>query len=196
MSVWGAESETGTAIYDTYLHPVYGVIGFVGELFLWGGAGGAAFHFARGLRAAPSGAACANAPRVTGTFAAYCAAFSAVETAVSRARGSEGLWCSGGAAVWGLRGMRRGGAPAAAGGALLGAAVPLALYVINHAGMVWQSRRADADSVLLQKRMMARGQPTPVAIAASRTAARTAQEPTSEILYGKHKKIELGKGII
>ncbi|RLM73598.1 hypothetical protein C2845_PM15G15100 [Panicum miliaceum] len=81
--------------------------------------------------------------------------------------------------------MRRGGAPAAAGGALLGFAGPLAFYCIDHAGMVWQSRRADADSVLRQKRMMARGQPTPVAIAASRTAAPTAEEPTSEMLYGK-----------
>ncbi|RLM75253.1 hypothetical protein C2845_PM15G15110 [Panicum miliaceum] len=73
-------------VYESYLHPVYGVIGFVGELFLWGAAGGGAFHFARGLRAAPSGArlagavraACANAPSVAGTFGAYCAAFSAV----------------------------------------------------------------------------------------------------------------------
>ncbi|KAF8701868.1 hypothetical protein HU200_033194 [Digitaria exilis] len=182
-------------LYDSYAHPVYGVIGFVGELFMWGAAGGAAFHFARGLRGAPSGsgarlalagavrAASANAPRVGGTFAAYCAALSAIETAVSHARDSVDMWCSvsASAALWGLHGMRRGGAVAAARGALLGTTGGLAIYGTHHASMVRASRQADADSLLRQKRMMA-------PIAASRTAAAPPIDgPTSAaILYGKY----------
>nr|CAB3482836.1 unnamed protein product [Digitaria exilis] len=171
---------------------------------MWGAAGGAAFHFARGLRGAPSGsgarlalagavrAASANAPRVGGTFAAYCAALSAIETAVSHARDSVDMWCSvsASAALWGLHGMRRGGAVAAARGALLGTTGGLAIYGTHHASMVRASRQADADSLLRQKRMMARGQPTPVAIAASRTAAAPPIDgPTSAaILYGNSRR--------
>ncbi|RLM74560.1 hypothetical protein C2845_PM15G15130 [Panicum miliaceum] len=146
-------------VYDSYLHPVYGVIASWASCSCGGAAGGAAFHFARGLRASPSGArlasgaraACANAPRVAATFGAVGAAFSAIGAAVSRARGTRRR----GLVVLPLRFRRRlGPARHAAGwrpgrrGALLGVAGPLAFYCIDHAGMVWQSRRADADSVL------------------------------------------------
>ncbi|CAO2206603.1 unnamed protein product, partial [Urochloa humidicola] len=72
------------------------------------------------------------------------AVFSAVETAVSHARDSKDMWCSVSAfaTIWGLHGMRRGGAPAAVGSALLGTVGILALHGIDHWGMVWQSRRA------------------------------------------------------
>ncbi|CAL5002462.1 unnamed protein product [Urochloa decumbens] len=185
-------------VYYSYTHPVYGVVGFVGELFLWGAAGGATFHFARGLiRGAPSGgrlagavrAASVNAPRVAGTFGAYCAAFSAVEAAVSHARDSKDMWCSvsASAAIWGLHGMRRGGAPAVVGSALLGAAGILAVYGVAHWGMEWECRRADADALLRLKQMVDRGEPTPVALAASRVAVPDAERPPVEMLFVKHE---------
>nr|CAB3482837.1 unnamed protein product [Digitaria exilis] len=109
----------------------YDVVDFVGELFVLGAACGSAFHFVKGLRASPSGSGArrlagaaravgANAPRVAGKFGAYCAAFSAIECAVSVARGREDIWSStaAAAATWGLHAMRRGrgggGVPAAA----------------------------------------------------------------------------------
>ncbi|CAO2201585.1 unnamed protein product [Urochloa humidicola] len=181
-------------IYDSYPHPVYGVVGYVGELFLWGAAGGAAFHFARGLvRGPPSGgrlagafrAAGANAPCVAGKFGAYCAAFSAIEQAVSHARDSKDMWCSVSAfaAIWGLHGMRRGGVPAAARSALLGVAGILALYSVDHWGMEWQSRRAEADALLRRNQMMDRGEPTPVALAARRAMVPDAERPPVEMLF-------------
>ncbi|CAO2210811.1 unnamed protein product [Urochloa humidicola] len=180
-------------IYDSYTHPVYGVVGFVGELFLWGAAGGAAFHFARGLvrgggLAGATRAAGANAPRVAGTFGAYCAAFSAVETAVSHARDSKDMWCSVSAfaTIWGLHGMRRGGAPAAVGSALLGTCI-LALHGIDHWGMVWQSHRADADALRRRKQMMDRCEPTPVSLAARRAAIPHAERPPVELLFAKSR---------
>jgi len=119
--------------YDTYPDPVYRVVDFVGEFFLGGLALGSAFHFVRGLRGlpGPSGARLAgavdavraNAPRVAGKFGAYCAFFSAVDNAATLARGSEDTWNSAaaGAATWGLHGMRRRGARAAARCGILGA---------------------------------------------------------------------------
>jgi import inner membrane translocase subunit TIM17 len=191
----------GRPVYGTYAHPVYGVVGFVGEMFLWGAAGGAAVGFARGLRSAPScgvgsrlaGAvrtARANAPRVAGKFGAYCAAFSAVEAAVSRARGDiNDMWCSvsASAAVWGHYGVRRGGVAAAAGGSLLGAAGMVVFYGVTYAGIEWENRRADAESRHRQKQMMDRGQPTPVAMAARRTAIPAAERPAVEILFAKYE---------
>ncbi|CAO2201589.1 unnamed protein product [Urochloa humidicola] len=185
-------------IYDSYPHPVYGVVGFVGELFLWGAAGGAAFHFARGfVRGSPSSgrlagafrAAGANAPRVASTFGAYCAAFSAGEQTVSLVRDSKDMWCSVSAftATWGLHGMRRACVPAAAGSALLGGAGILALYGVIHWGMVWQSRRADADALLRLKQMMDRGEPTPVALAAIRAIVPDAERPPVEMLFAKYE---------
>ncbi|CAL5002466.1 unnamed protein product [Urochloa decumbens] len=185
-------------IYYSYPHPVYGVVGFVGELFLWGATGGAAFHFARGLvRGVPSGgrlagavhAASANAPRVAGTFGAYCAAFSAFEEAFSHARGGRDMWCSvsASAAIWGLHSLRRGGGTAAAaGGALLGAAGILAIYGFEHECMVRESRRADADGLLCLKQMIDRGEPTPVALAASRAAVPDAERPPVEMLFAMY----------
>ena len=49
------------------------------------------------------------------------------------------------AATWGLHGMCRGGAPAAARCALLGATGFFAVKIIDHACMVWLSRCADSD---------------------------------------------------
>ncbi|CAO2168920.1 unnamed protein product [Urochloa humidicola] len=180
-------------IYDSYPHPVYGVVGFVGELFLWGAAGGAAFHFARGLvRVAPSGGrlagafrgAGANAPRGAGTFGAYCAVFSAIEQSVFLARNSKNMWCSVSvfAAIWGLHGLRRGGVPATSGSALLGGAGILTLHGVIHWGMVWQSHRADADALRL-KQMMDRSESRPVALVARRVAVPNAERPTVDMLF-------------
>ncbi|XP_062195257.1 mitochondrial import inner membrane translocase subunit TIM17-3-like [Phragmites australis] len=164
--------DGGLPSYDEYPHPVYGVIGFVGEAFMYGAAGGSAFHFVRGLRSSPSGgrlagavsAARANAPRLAGKFGAYCAVFSAFESAVSLARRREDTWSSAvaAAATCGLHGMRRGGALAAARCALLGATGLVVLTGIDRAIMVSQSR---SNALLRQKRI-----DRPLAISPSRTA--------------------------
>ncbi|CAO2210812.1 unnamed protein product [Urochloa humidicola] len=173
----------GVPGYEGPPNYIYDIVDFVGELFFLGAAGGSAFHLGKGLCVSPSGARLAgaanavraNVPRVAGTFGAYCVAFSAIEGAVSLARGGRerDMWSStaAAAATWGLDCLRRGrGAPAATRCGLLGAVGFLVVKGIDHAGMVWQSRQADAEALLRQKRMMDRGQPTPVSIAASRTA--------------------------
>ncbi|CAO2201584.1 unnamed protein product [Urochloa humidicola] len=170
----------GVPGYEGCPNYTYEIVDFIGKLFIMGAAGGSAFHFAKGLCGSPSGArlagatraVCTNAPRVAGTFGAYSVAFSAIEGAVSLARGREDMWCSAAASTttWGLHGMRRGGALAAARCGFLGAIGFMAINSVDQAVMVWQSRQADADALLRQKQMIDRGQLTPVAIAASRTA--------------------------
>ncbi|KAF8701869.1 hypothetical protein HU200_033195 [Digitaria exilis] len=156
----------------------YDVVDFVGELFVLGAACGSAFHFVKGLRASPSGSGArrlagaaravgANAPRVAGKFGAYCAAFSAIECAVTSGapppppppRGACTPCAVAGAAAASppRRRPRRGGVPAAAGCALLGATGFLAVGGIDHAIMVWQSRCADEDSLRRQRQMMEPG---------------------------------------
>lgn len=187
-------------IYDDCRNHFYGAVGFVGEIFTMGAAGGAAFHLVRGLVGSPSGArlagavsaALANTPRVAGTVGAYATALCTAEAAVSHARGKDDIWSSvfAAAATWSLHGVCRGGGSlAAARGALLGAAGALALKGLDHATDVWAQTDADADSLLRQKLMKDSGQPTPVAIAASWTAAaHPIDGPTSvAILYGKYE---------
>ncbi|KAL6644315.1 hypothetical protein ACP70R_015923 [Stipagrostis hirtigluma subsp. patula] len=155
--------NTDLPMYATFPHPVYGAIDFVGWIFLHGFAGGSAFHFVRGLcRGSPGGggrrlaagvrAALANAPGVAGKFAATFAVFSAIEGAVTLARPRDDSLNSvaAGAATWGLHGLRRRGAPAAAVSALLGASGVVAIMGIDRAVMDWHCRVKDR---LRQKRM-------------------------------------------
>lgn len=135
--------------YDTYWHPVFGVIGFVGAFFTGGLAGGTAFHIVKGLCVSPGGAGArlagavhavrTNAPRVAGIFGGYCAGFSAIESTVSLARGTEdGVSATAAAAAtWGLDCLRKGrGAPAALGCALLGATGMWGLVELDRAVIV------------------------------------------------------------
>ncbi|EER99484.2 hypothetical protein BDA96_02G346300 [Sorghum bicolor] len=114
-----------TPSYDICPDPVYGYVGFVGDLFSWGLAGGSAVHFVKGFRASPSGARLAgavnavrqNAPSVAGRFGAYCIFLSVIEIAASLALRRDDYWTGGtaAAATGGLHGMlRRGGGPGAA----------------------------------------------------------------------------------
>ncbi|KAL6900641.1 hypothetical protein ACP4OV_005317 [Aristida adscensionis] len=151
-------TDGGLPIYPDYCHLVYGNIDFVGDTFTCGLVGSAAFHFLRGVRGAPNDggrlglaaggrAVRANAPRVAGRFGATCVVFTAMERAVSVARGSEiADWWSGGAGTaitWGLHGMRRGGAPAAAGRAFLGASAVVAMVESEQALTAWCCRDND-----------------------------------------------------
>lgn len=143
---------------------VYGITDFVGFFFSCGLAGGSAFHFVKGIRDSAKGARLAgavqvvraNSLRVAGNFGAYCTAFSAIETAVSSARGKEDMWSSvaASAATWGLHGMRRGRAPAAARCALLGV---MGVFVMTGAAYVasnYDPRCVSSEIIALQKRMM------------------------------------------
>lgn len=128
--------DTGLPVYDGYPDLVYGVADFVGFFFSFGLAGGSAFHFVKGIRDSARGARLAgavqavraNTLRVAGNFGGYCTAFSAIEAAVSAARGKEDGWRP----TWGLHGMRRGGAPAAARCALLGVMGAFAMTGVDY----------------------------------------------------------------
>ena len=84
-------------VYEGRPDRIYEVVDFVGELFLFGAAGGSAIHFVKGLHGSPGGARLAgavhavraNVPRVAGKFGAYCVALTAIEGAVSLARGKD-----------------------------------------------------------------------------------------------------------
>lgn len=151
-----------TPAYDICPDPVYGYIGFVGDLFSWGLAGGSAVHFIKGFRASPSGARLAgavnavrqNAPRVAGRFGAYCIFFSVIENAASLALRRDDHLTGGtaAAATGGLHGMlRRGGGPAAARCALLAATGFLGLDL----ALDWVLR-VIANRLYPQKRQMNR----------------------------------------
>ncbi|KAL6878500.1 hypothetical protein ACP4OV_012670 [Aristida adscensionis] len=98
-----------------------------------GAVGGAAFHFAGGLRNSPTGHRLAggatavrmNAPRIGGSFAVWGGLFSCADCAMVHARQKEDPWNSivAGAAAGGLLSLRQGllacGRSAAVGAALL-----------------------------------------------------------------------------
>ncbi|KAL6901011.1 hypothetical protein ACP4OV_005687 [Aristida adscensionis] len=106
--------------FRVFEHPIYGVSYFAGWGYLSGLAGGAVFHFARGLCRSPRGArlagaaraACAGAPRAATALGAYCAVIWKMEDAVRLARRGHDDIFTGVAAVaatGGLHGVLRGG---------------------------------------------------------------------------------------
>ncbi|XP_062195068.1 mitochondrial import inner membrane translocase subunit TIM17-1-like [Phragmites australis] len=158
-----------TPVYEAIPDPLHGVIDFVGDAFVLGAVGGSAFHFARGFRrgspgglAGAVGAVRANAPRIAGKFGAYCAVFSAIESAVSFARRREDSWSSiaAGAATWGLHALHRGApAPAAARSALLGASGVAVVLGVTWTSTQWGDRFFSS----LRRKRMNRGLPSPQA---------------------------------
>ncbi|KAK3123306.1 hypothetical protein QOZ80_8AG0628280 [Eleusine coracana subsp. coracana] len=171
---------------------VYCVTSEVGTAFALGGAGGAAFHFARGLvRGSPGSgqrlaagvhAACANAPRVAGVFGAFCAVFSTLESAVYFADGRQ-YTISGDVAAttatFALQGMLRGGVPAAARWAFLGSTIMLAVYEY---GLTLRVRQSEESIATMVRRNG--DQPMPAALLPKPDSSLSKDQMTADLLYG------------
>jgi len=94
------------------------IIHDAGTGFAVGAVGGSFFHFAQGLRNAPSGTRFAgglqamhmNVPRVAGSFAVWCGMYSACDCTLVHLRQKEDHWNSilSGAATSGIFSLRQG----------------------------------------------------------------------------------------
>ncbi|CAO2188781.1 unnamed protein product [Urochloa humidicola] len=129
----------------------YRLIDYVGDGILIGSYLGSPFYFIRGLHNSPRGgrlaggvhAVRANVPRFAGMIAGRLAVFSVLESGMSLARGRrEDQWNTivAGTGTYGLDHLRRGGAPAAARGALLAAAFFVGMALAEFSFDDWHSR--------------------------------------------------------
>ncbi|KAL6644335.1 hypothetical protein ACP70R_015943 [Stipagrostis hirtigluma subsp. patula] len=137
-------------VYDKIPDHRHRIIAGAGEGFLYGAAGGSAWHFFRGFRSSAKGGGLAggaqavrtNVPRVACSFAAYFALYCALDGAISHARRREDPWntiaASAGSA--GLLNMRR-GILAAARHTLAGATFAAAVLGLDCTASEWHSRR-------------------------------------------------------
>ncbi|CAO2187982.1 unnamed protein product [Urochloa humidicola] len=129
----------------------YRLIDYVGDGILIGSSLGPPFYFTKGLYNSPSGgrlaggvhAVRANVPRFAGMIAGRLVVFSVLESGMSLARGRrKDQWNTivAGTGTYGLDHLRRGGAPAAARGALLAAAFFVGMALAEFSFDDWHSR--------------------------------------------------------